>query len=155
MPGQGSYGEAGKWIHDRAHRIMESDSETPKHIAYAIATQQAHKVGKSPKDFRTPQGVREARQKYDAPRSEYQKTAMMAGFFDELEKISQMGIPTTPGMPSSSGMSSPGASTMNSIPDTISAAQSVTPPSNPAANTQIPSTPAAPVNAAPPNMTSR
>lgn len=72
MPGD--YGPAGKWIHDRAHGIME-DGDTPKHVAYAIATQQAHKVGKSPKDFRTPHGVHEAKQKYDEPKSEYQKTA--------------------------------------------------------------------------------
>jgi len=88
MPGQGSYGPAGKWVHDRAHGIME-DGKTPKDVAYAVATQQAHKVGKSPKDFRTPSGVHEAKMKYDSPKSEYQKTAMLTAFFDELEKISQ------------------------------------------------------------------
>lgn len=93
MPGD--YGPAGKWIHDRAHRIMrEGDTKDEygkkkgKSIAYAIATQQAHKLGKSPKDFRTPSGVRKAKQKYDEPRAEYQKTAM-AAFFDELGKIAQ------------------------------------------------------------------
>jgi|GEM_PF-5929071 hypothetical protein len=69
------YGPGGKWIHDRAHRIMEDSPETPKSVAYATATQQAHKVGKSPKDFRTREGVHEAKMKYDAPKSEYQKTA--------------------------------------------------------------------------------
>jgi hypothetical protein len=69
------YGPGGKWIHDRAHRIMEDNPETKKEVAYAIATQQAHKVGKSPKGFRTPQGVHDAKQKYDEPKSEYQKTA--------------------------------------------------------------------------------
>lgn len=87
MPGQGSYGAGGKWIHDRAHRIMEESPETPKNIAYAIATQQGHKVGKSPKGFRTSTGVREAKMKYDQPKSEYQKTAQLAAFFDELQKI--------------------------------------------------------------------
>ena len=73
MPG-GNYGSGGKWIHDRAHHIME-DGNTPKDIAYAVATQQAHKVEKSPKDFRTPKGVSEARKKYDESKSHYDKTA--------------------------------------------------------------------------------
>jgi len=106
MPGK-DYGSAGKWVHDRAHRILEDNPETPKGMAYALATQQGHKVGKTPKDFRTAGGVREAKQKYDAPKSEYQKTAedmrkqilrnfegqsktaMLHGFFDELQKIGQ------------------------------------------------------------------
>lgn len=75
MPGPGSYGPAGKWVHDRAHRIMEDSPDTPKHVAYAVATQQAHKVGKSPKDFRTSEGVHVARIKYNEPKSQYQKTA--------------------------------------------------------------------------------
>ena len=87
MPGQGSYGPGGKWIHDRAHRIMEESPGTPKNIAYATATQQAHKVGKSPKGFRTPEGMSEAKVKFDRPRKEYQKTATLAAFFDELQKI--------------------------------------------------------------------
>lgn len=92
MPGD--YGPAGKWIHDRAHRIMkEGDTKDEygkkkgKSVAYAIATQQAHKLGKSPKDFRTPSGVHEAKQKYDEPKGEYQKTAMLTAFFDELDAI--------------------------------------------------------------------
>ena len=86
MPGRGSYGPSGKWIHDRAHRIMEKNTDMPKGQAYAVATQQAHKVGKSPKKFRTAQGMREAKAKFRMPRKEYQKTAQ-AGFFDELEKM--------------------------------------------------------------------
>lgn len=79
MPGK--YGPGGKWIHDRAHRIMqEGDTmgqygERGKSVAYAIATEQAHKLGKSPKGFRTSQGVRKAKQKFDLPQKEYQKTA--------------------------------------------------------------------------------
>lgn len=87
MPGRGSYGPGGKWIHDRAHRIMEESPGTPKSVAYATATQQGHKVGKSPKGFRTPEGVAMAKAKFDRPKKEYQKTAMLAGLFDELDKI--------------------------------------------------------------------
>lgn len=52
-----------------------------KSTAYAIATQQAHKVGKTPKRGAGPRGMygtragkREALQKMDKPRSEYTKT---------------------------------------------------------------------------------
>lgn len=68
-----SYGPGGRWIHDRAHRIMQ-EGDTPKNVAYAIATQQGHAVGKSPKGFRTPAGVARAKSKYDQPRG-YRKTA--------------------------------------------------------------------------------
>jgi len=50
-------------------------TERGKAIAYALATQQAHKVGKSPQDFRTPTGVQEAKAKLGKPKSAYQKTA--------------------------------------------------------------------------------
>lgn len=68
-----SYGPGGRWIHDRAHRIMK-DEDTPKNVAYAIATQQAHSVGKSPKRFRTAGGIARAKSKYDQPGG-YRKTA--------------------------------------------------------------------------------
>ena len=100
MPGPEGFGPAGKWVHDRAHRIMEEGdtqeeygSEKGKQVAYAIATQQAHKVGKSPKDFRTPSGVHEAKQKYDEPKAEYQKSAAsregarLMGFVKSRSKI--------------------------------------------------------------------
>jgi hypothetical protein len=96
MPGQGSYGSGGKWIHDRANRIMEDSPETPKNVAYAIATQQGHKVGKSPKGFRTSQGVSDAKAKYELPKSDYQKTAQYAGFFDELQKIGSFAAQDVP-----------------------------------------------------------
>ena len=75
------YGPGGKWIHDRAHRIMEDGDvlsrygdKDGKSVAYAIATQQAHAVKKSPSDFRTSAGVVTARRKYDTPK-QMQKTA--------------------------------------------------------------------------------
>lgn len=98
MPGPEGYGEGGKWVHDRAHRIMEKGDvqekygpEKGKQVAYAIATQQAHAVGKSPKDFRTPQGVHEAKQKYDEPKSEYQKTAASSLIHNLLKGIPKQG----------------------------------------------------------------
>ena len=101
MPGRGSYGSGGKWIHDRAHRIMESTTKEHgekegKSIAYAIATQQAHKTKKSPKKHRTATGVRVAKRKYNQPLKMYRKTAMATGFFDELEKIGKFSIENLP-----------------------------------------------------------
>lgn len=75
MPGRGSYGPGGRWIHDRAHHIMSKNEDMDKSTAYAIATQQAHKVGKSPKGFRTAEGVRTARAKMSGPVKMYKKTA--------------------------------------------------------------------------------
>jgi hypothetical protein len=81
MPGRGSYGPGGKWIHDRANHILNKNPEMAgegqkgKSIAYALATQQAHRTGKSPKGFRTAAGVRTAKRKYDGPKSDYTRTA--------------------------------------------------------------------------------
>jgi len=131
MPGQKSYGPGGKWIHDRAKRLQRKNPDMEERTAFAVATQQAHKVGKSPKKFRTAEGMRTAKSKFSLPKKEYrktagllqpeqprakevikgrgpkkrearaklrdkfregcesQKTASLAGFFDELEKIAQ------------------------------------------------------------------
>lgn len=80
MPGKGSYGPGGKWIHDRAHEIMKSTkdeygSERGKEVAYAIATQQAHKLGNTKKDYGTKKSEEKAKEKYDKPKEEYKKTA--------------------------------------------------------------------------------
>lgn len=73
------------WVEARAKRIMKSTEdkygpEKGKQIAFALATQQSHASGKSPKKwhgkpFGTPEGRREAKEKYDLPKAEYQKTA--------------------------------------------------------------------------------
>jgi len=62
------YGPGGKWIHDRAHHIMGKNPDMDKSQAYAISTQQAHAVKKSPKGFRTTEGIRVAKRKYDDPK---------------------------------------------------------------------------------------
>ena len=99
MPGQGSYGPSGKWTHDRAHRILDNGDlqdrygDRAKSVAYALANQQAHKVGKTPKrgdgpkgTFGTPEGKATALAKYDKPKSEYRKTAKSF-----LDYVSEMG----------------------------------------------------------------
>lgn len=95
-----------QWIHDRAMKLKRKMEDTygpdkAKQVAFAVATQQAHATGKSPKTFvskqtghkerfGTPGGRAEARAKMDKPKSEYKKTAsaiMFRGFADELVKI--------------------------------------------------------------------
>lgn len=75
MPGRKSYGPGGKWIYQRAARLRAENPDMKESTSFAVATQQAHKVGKSPKGFRTPQGVREAKSKMTGPIKEYRKTA--------------------------------------------------------------------------------
>lgn len=87
MPGRGSYGPGGKWIYQRAKNLRAKNPDMEESTSFAIATQQAHKVGKSPKGFRTAEGVQTAKNKMTGPVKEYRKTAMIAGFFDELEKV--------------------------------------------------------------------
>lgn len=76
MPGA----TAGAWVNQRAEHILKNNpdlqdkGEKGRSIAYALAVQQGHRLNKTPKDFRTPAGVREAKDKYDKPRSEYVKT---------------------------------------------------------------------------------
>jgi hypothetical protein len=65
-----------------------------KSIAYAIATQQAHKVKKSPKGFRTPTGVRVAKAKHDRPLKEYRKTA---GAAEAAKTVAMLGVPAVAG----------------------------------------------------------
>jgi len=85
MPGRGSYGPGGKWIHDRAHRILEKGElqkqygDRAKQVAYALATQQAHKMKKTPKKkggYGTVAGRAVARAKFQKAKSEYRKTAV-------------------------------------------------------------------------------
>lgn len=75
MPGRGSYGPGGKWIYTRAKKLRAKNPDMAESTSFAIATQQAHKVGKSPKGFRTAEGVRTAKAKMQGPVKEYRKTA--------------------------------------------------------------------------------
>jgi hypothetical protein len=79
------------WIHDRAMSLKKDMEKTygpekAKQVAFAVATQQAHRLGKSPKTYKskvtgekerfgTTVGRVVAKQKFDKPKKEYQKTA--------------------------------------------------------------------------------
>jgi len=86
------------WIHNRAEHILASNQSMPKSEAFAIATQQSHAVGKSPKSYGTAQGRHVAKAKYPTPKDD-KKTAnpgnldspKMAAFASELAKIAKTG----------------------------------------------------------------
>jgi hypothetical protein len=63
------------WIHNRAEHILAKNPSMKKETAFAIATQQSHKMGKTPKGYGTAKGKREAKAKYDQPKKEYTKGA--------------------------------------------------------------------------------
>ena len=101
-----------KWIHDRAEHILAKNPSMPKSQAFAIATQQSHALGKSPKSWGTEEGREKAKAKYKTP-SDDKKTAnpgnlkseKMAmninevtrnAFFDELLKIGTVLPPMHP-----------------------------------------------------------
>jgi hypothetical protein len=64
-----------EWIHNRAEHLLAKNPSMPKSTAFALATQQSHKMGKTPKGYGTAEGKREARAKYDKPKKDYVKGA--------------------------------------------------------------------------------
>lgn len=64
-----------QWIHSRAEHLLAKNPSMSKSTAFAIATQQSHKVGKTPKGYGTAEGKREAKAKYDKPKKEYTKAS--------------------------------------------------------------------------------
>lgn len=96
-----------KWIHDRADHIQAKNPSMPKSEAFAIATQQSHATGHTPKGYGTPTGKHVAKQKFDTPGDDVQtanpksekpstksKTAFslafVKGFSNELSKIANL-----------------------------------------------------------------
>lgn len=81
----------GKWIHDRAQRIlkenkdMSAENQKDKSKAYAIATQQAHRLGTTKKNYGTQEGKAEAREKYPSTKG-WKKTAEPKSKSVSLEK---------------------------------------------------------------------
>jgi len=67
------------WIHERAKHILAKNPEMDKSQAFAIATQQGHRLGKSPKGYGTPEGRKKAKAKYEQPRKAYLKTPNPGG----------------------------------------------------------------------------
>lgn len=82
-------------MHDRAEHILAKNPSMPKSEAFALATQQMHSLGKSPKGYGTAEGRATAKAKFDTPKDD-RKTAnpghlespKMAAKKDEDEKPS-------------------------------------------------------------------
>jgi 3-hydroxyacyl-CoA dehydrogenase len=94
MPGKKGYGPGGKWIHDRAKSIMQDTKDRygdkkGKEVAYALATQQAHKLGKTPGkgQYGTKKGKSEALDKFNKSKKEYKKTASAMDYAAALRFI--------------------------------------------------------------------
>lgn len=142
-----------EWIHNRAEHIRAKNPSMPESEAFAIATQQAHAVGKSPKGYGTPEGRHEAKKKYDTPRDDKktadpghlgaEKTAELSSqdvshlapwlgsFTDELEKIANLSGAMNPTSPTNTPVKSRAYSQVNgdSSPSPVSQHQPVlTPP---------------------------
>lgn len=62
-----------RWIHARAKHILAKNPDMDKSQAFAIATQQSHATGKSPKGYGTEEGKSEAKSKYQDPKSMVKK----------------------------------------------------------------------------------
>lgn len=62
-----------RWIHARAKHILAKNPNMEKSQAFAIATQQSHKLGKSPKGYGTDEGKERAEKKYGKSPKEYTK----------------------------------------------------------------------------------
>lgn len=74
------------WIHERAEHLLAKNPSMKKETAFAIATQQSHKLGKTPKGYGTAAGKREAKQKFNKSNKEYVKSPNPGGL--ETPKLS-------------------------------------------------------------------
>lgn len=71
-----------EWMHNRAEHILAKNPSMPKSEAFAIATQQSHALGKSPKGYGTAEGKATAKAKFDTPKDD-KKTANPGGLTSE------------------------------------------------------------------------
>lgn len=92
-----------EWIHDRVTHIKAKNPDMPEGEAWGIATNQAHALGKSPKNYGTAEGRANAKQIYKTPADDEHKAnpkmekksaeIMVAALLDELDKIAAMPPP--------------------------------------------------------------
>ena len=74
------------WIHDRARHLQAKNPDMSEQAAFAIATQQAHKLGKTPKGYGTAEGKKTAKSKFTSPRKSYVQTADPKGIGEKMNK---------------------------------------------------------------------
>ena len=96
-----------QWMHERAEHILAKNPDMPKSEAFAIATQQSHALGKSPKGYGTAKGKHVAKAKFKTPKDDVkaanpgklespkmEKKALL----DRLVRLGATDIPNTPRM---------------------------------------------------------
>lgn len=84
-----------EWIHNRAEHILAKNPDMSKSQAFAIATQQSHATGHTPKSYGTPTGKHVAKEKYDTPKDDTQTAnpgklespKMASAFAEELHGV--------------------------------------------------------------------
>lgn len=93
------------WLHNRAEHILAKNPSMPKGEAFAIATQQSHAVGKSPKGYGTSAGRATARAKYPTPGDD-KKTANPGRLSSPkmekkalVERLARLALTDVPGTP--------------------------------------------------------
>lgn len=93
------------WIHSRAEHILAKNPSMPKGQAFAIATQQSHAVGKSPKGYGTSSGRATAKAKYPTPGDD-RKTANPGRLTSPImekkalvERLARLALTDVPGTP--------------------------------------------------------
>lgn len=90
-----------KWMHDRAEHILAKNPSMPKSEAFALATQQMHSLGKSPKGYGTAEGRATAKAKFNTPKDD-KKTAnpghLESPKMAEAEKFKLQGHTTFQGL---------------------------------------------------------
>lgn len=86
-----------EWIHQRAEHLLAKNPDMKKSTAFAVATQQSHALGKTPKGYGTSKGRQEAKAKYDTPKDDVKaanpgdlKTPKLGGVFVEKEASDRM-----------------------------------------------------------------
>ena len=84
-----------QWIHNRARHIQAKNPGMSEQTAFAVATQQSHKLGKTPKGYGTSEGKKRAKSKFDKPKKEYVQSSDPRGIGRKLDKRmkKQAGIP--------------------------------------------------------------
>jgi hypothetical protein len=77
-----------EWIHERAKHILAKNPDMPKSMAFGVATQQSHALGKSPKSYGTREGRRNAKRKFKKP-TQMTRTANPGKL--KTEKLAEVG----------------------------------------------------------------
>lgn len=62
-----------KWVHDRAEHLLAKNPSMSKSMAFAVATQQGHATGHTPKGYGTAEGKQVAKAKFDTPKDDEKK----------------------------------------------------------------------------------